>query len=107
MFMIHSRYNLEIMKSTIQLAEILSAYPDLTAAGDKFYADVRRAVEKSGLIKVDMKDVTSLPSIFLNVSFGKLIDEFGMDAVRRMFTFSNITKTQAERLQKYFSAYKH
>ncbi len=51
-----------------------------------------------------MESVTSLPSVFLNVSIGRIIDEFGTEAMRH-FTFVKITKVQAERLQKYLSSY--
>lgn len=91
---------------TIRLNDILNEFSDMTLAGDRFYHQVIQAKSTSDKLTIDMKDVTSLPSVFLNVSFGKIIDELGIDTVRNMFLFSNITKSQAERLQKYFAAYK-
>lgn len=93
--------------ATIRLNDILTTYNDVAAAGNRFYSDIVQNKTNADKITIDMTDVTSLPSIFLNVSFGKIIDDMGVDVVRTMFTFSNITKAQAERLQKYFAAYKH
>lgn len=94
------------MTTTIHLNEILTAFQEITDAGEKFYAEIMEAKPYSDRFLIDMTEVTSLPSIFLNVSFGKIIDDLGMEAVRTMFSFSNITKAQAERLKKYFAAYK-
>ena len=95
------------MTTTIHLNQILQQDADLTVAGSKFYDSVKEHVADSEKIVVDMENVTSLPSIFLNVSFGRIIDEYGMDVVRQLFSFVKITKMQAERLQKYFGAYKN
>lgn len=95
------------MTTTIHLNQILLQDADLTVAGEKFYDLVKNHIAGSEKVVVDMENVTSLPSIFLNVSFGRIIDEYGMEAVRQLFTFVKITKIQAERLKKYFSSYKN
>ena len=59
---------------TIYLKNILAATSDLPQAGDIFYNQVMDAESRSEKVIVNMEDVTSLPSIFLNVSIGRIID---------------------------------
>lgn len=53
-----------------------------------------------------MEGVSSLPSMFLNVSIGKFIDKFGFETLKKKISFAKITKLQAERLTDYISRYK-
>lgn len=53
-----------------------------------------------------MEGVSSLPSMFLNVSIGKFIDEFGFETLKKKISFAKITKLQAELLTDYISRYK-
>ncbi len=53
-----------------------------------------------------MEGVSSIPSIFLNMSFGQFIDNFGIEKLRGMVSFSYITKLQAERITDYLKRYK-
>lgn len=64
-----------------------------------------KLIDDSQKVVLDMDGVTSLPSIFLNVSFGRLIDEKGFDFIHKL-TFLKITKVQADRLKKYIDSYK-
>ena len=93
--------------TTIRLNDILQQNSDYSVAGTKFYDSVKSDISESKKVVVDMENVTSLPSIFLNFSFGKIIDEYGTDAVKKLFTFVKITKVQAERLQNYILKYQH
>lgn len=52
-----------------------------------------------------MEGVTSLPSIFLNVSLGKIIDDYDIEILKKHISFSNITRSQAERLKDYLIRY--
>ena len=56
-------------------------------------------------IVVNMSDVDLLPSMFLNVSIGKLIDTYGKQKVKETISFTMITKSQASRLKDYFERY--
>ena len=91
--------------ATIFLNDILKQNSDLTIAGTMFYDIIKKEISNGQTVVVDMESVTSLPSIFLNVSFGKIIDEFGLNTIRQHISFIKITKIQAERLQKYLGAY--
>lgn len=52
-----------------------------------------------------MQDVQSLPSIFLNVSIGRLIDEYGKNMVKDNIAFKKISQSQAMRIKEYFDRY--
>ena len=52
-----------------------------------------------------MDGVSSLPSMFLNTSIGKMIEDFGVDSVR-LLSFRKITRLQAQRIKEYVDRYK-
>lgn len=91
---------------TIFLENILSECKDLPAAGDLFYHKVMEAESQSQKVIVNMENVNSLPSIFLNVSIGRMIDSHGIEWLKNHLTFTRITKAQAQRLTDYLSRYK-
>lgn len=90
----------------INIKEILDLNRTFPEAGDVFYQRLREAMKAKEQVKVNMKDVTALPSMFLNVSLGRIIDEDGIDALKHNLVFTSITKLQAERLKDYFERYK-
>lgn len=49
-------------------------------------------MNSSDKITIDMEGVSSLPSMFLNVSIGKFIDEFGFETLKKKISFTKITK---------------
>lgn len=89
----------------IQLKEILGSNILLSDAGAEFYARLVSALANSDKVVVDMTDVSSLPSVFLNVSLGRLMDERGVEALRKGIAFERITKQQAVRLKEYITKY--
>lgn len=62
-------------------------------------------METSDRVIVDMSDVTALPSVFLNVSIGRLIDGWGLDKLKNNLVFTMITKQQAMRHRDYIVKY--
>lgn len=91
---------------TIYLKNILAETADLPQAGNIFYDKVMDAESRSEKVIVNMENVTSLPSIFLNVSIGRIIDDFGIQWVKDHLSFTRITKAQALRLSDYRSIYR-
>lgn len=77
-------------------------YPE---AGEMFYSEIIKHISKTDRIVVNMSDVDLLPSMFLNVSIGKLIDEYGKQKVKDTISFTMITRSQAARLKDYFERY--
>lgn len=90
---------------TILLKNIIDSKPQLQDAGDDFYVRINDCLDMNENVVVDMSDVTSLPSIFLNVSIGRVIDDRGVDVLKRSISFVKITKQQAERLKEYLNRY--
>lgn len=89
---------------TILLKGILekNAYPD---AGEYIFKDIKNSIITREKIIIDMSDVLSVPTMFLNTSFGAIIDEFGSQKLKESIRFRNISKSEAERIQKYIIDY--
>ncbi|OAV71065.1 hypothetical protein Barb6_01541 [Bacteroidales bacterium Barb6] len=51
----------------------------------------------------NVEGVTSLPSIFLNVSIAKFMEEYGIDTLRQKVSFAKISKVQAKHILDYIS----
>lgn len=78
------------------------SYPE---AGTKFYALAYPSMQQGQTIYVDMTDVTAIPTTFMNVSFGQMIKEYGKQQAKERLKFLNITKSQLERIKRYFDTY--
>lgn len=76
---------------------------DFPDAGRSLFELIKKDMDACDKITINMEGVSSLPSMFLNVSIGKYIDEFGLDSLKRKVSFTKITKAQAERLTEYIS----
>lgn len=78
---------------------------DFAEAGNSLYLSIKKAISNHNMLSVDMEGVTSLPSIFLNASLGRIIDEEGKDKLKQTVGFVKITKLQAMRLRDYMQRY--
>ena len=56
-------------------------------------------------VELSMKGFPVMSSSFFNSSFGKLIDENGMDKLRSTIKFINITQSQANLIGRYLKLY--
>ncbi len=85
---------------TINIFELLEnqSYPQ---AGDALYARMLHELERENKVVLDMSGVDSLPSMFLNTSIGRYINEYGFDKLREKMSFSNIGASQAQRIKEY------
>jgi len=85
---------------TINLKDIMSnqSLPD---AGSKLLDIMMAKLNAGENIILDLGGIPSLPSIFLNTSIGKFIEENGVELLKQKVSFAQITKGQAERLQEY------
>jgi hypothetical protein len=72
---------------------------DFLSSGNELYEKIMENNHCDRIV-LNMEGITMLPSVFLNVSLGRYIEEFGLDKARKI-TFSNITKQQAERIKDY------
>lgn len=73
-------------------------YPD---AGDVLYSVLNNNLDKQDRIILDFKDVTLVPSMFLNTSLGKIIGERGAGIIRQKIAFSNISASQIAHIREY------
>lgn len=90
---------------TFNMNAVLQQTKDLSAAGYVLYKSIKNAIASEDKLYVDMQGVTSLPSILLNVSIGRIIDEEGRDKLKSYVGFVKITKQQALRLRDYMQRY--
>lgn len=89
----------------ILLSDIMSVNQDVTIAGADLYAWINKQANTGGKLVIDMTGVTSLSSVFLNVSIGRIIDELGVNVLKKTVSFTNITQQQANRLSEYLNKY--
>ena len=84
---------------TIKLSPILDGktYPE---AGSILYDKLSPAMKTDTNIILDMQGVDLLPSMFLNVSLGRIITEFGRSNIKKI-SFTNISRSQAQRIKDY------
>lgn len=87
---------------TINLQTIMDnkSYPE---AGHDLYNIITSKIDSENKIVIDLEGVVSLPSMFLNVSIGKFILEYGVDLLREKISFAQISTSQARRLQEYIA----
>ncbi len=52
-----------------------------------------------------MTGVAILPSMFLNMSIGKFIDNYGVDVLKAKISFHKISVSQANRIKDYVQKY--
>ena len=88
----------------IELIDILSnrSYPE---SGAILYDILCQSMKDNSKIEIDLDGVVSLPSIFLNASFGKAVALYGVERVKQSTRFHHISKSQAERLKEYFERF--
>ncbi len=77
----------------------------LPSAGEALFSIMIDKMNDQDSIILNMEGVHSLPSLFLNPSLGRFIEENGVDLLKHKIKFSHITKTQAERLNEYIQKF--
>lgn len=91
-------------KVMVQLAELMKdkSYPD---SGRELYAILLEAISTKTRVEINMAGVDALPSMFLNTSLGPLIKDKGLNLLKESFKLLNVSRTQIERIKKYFDNY--
>ena len=89
---------------TINLSEVMNGknYPD---AGDSLYELINKEADRCDRLVLNMEGVDAMPSMFLNTSIGRIIQERGAEFLRQKVLFARITRSQAERLKSYIDRY--
>lgn len=85
----------------LQLADLMKgkSYPD---SGRELYEVLLDAICNSKVVEINMSGVEALPSMFLNTSFRPIIKEKGLDSLIKSFKLYNVSKSQIERIKRYF-----
>ena len=73
-------------------------------AGAELYDIIVRNMDEPKIV-LDMTGVSILPSMFLNMSIGKFIDNYGVDVLRSKISFHKISVSQAQRIKDYVQKY--
>ena len=76
-----------------------------TDCGYDLFAIAEKAVDAGDIVSLDMQDVLSVPTLFMNTSFGDLIDKYGIEKTKKLFLFKNVNKSLIEKIQSYFDKY--
>lgn len=61
------------------------SYPE---SGSLLFDIICQSIQNDQMIDIDMTGVVSLPSMFLNASFGKAFSQFGVDSIKQKTKFS-------------------
>lgn len=91
--------------NVIRIKDICDKHNDYAKAGNDLYVLSKNLIGKGEIIVFDMDGIDSVSTVFLNTSFGQLLDCFGVERVKQSFRFTNILRSQVERIKKYFSDY--
>jgi hypothetical protein len=75
-------------------------YPD---SGVELYDLLEGKMTDNERVILDMTGVTSLPSMFLNVSIGRFVKQHGYQALKDKVSFANISQSQANRMVEYIN----
>lgn len=87
----------------INISDIMTdkSYPD---AGASLYVILTQNLDEDRIV-LDMKGITIVPSLFLNTSIGRLINEKGVSLVKQKIAFCNIPKSQLAFIREYVRLY--
>ena len=86
---------------TIKVSSIMKG-KDYPTAGDSLYQRMVFCLDSEDRVILDMNGVLLIPSMFLNVSIGRLAQERGVEYVKKYVSFSHIKVSDAQRIQQYF-----
>lgn len=89
---------------TLRLSDILyeKSYPE---AGVALFPHIEAAIKGKDKLCIDMDGVDSIPTLFMNTSFGEVIRIYGATTFKKVISFTHIQKSQAERIKKYIADY--
>ena len=89
---------------TVILYDILKNN-DYAESGRIVFKIALDAIHDDNKVIIDMEKADSVPTSFMNTSFGELIRLYGVDQTKNLFVFNHILKSQIERIHKYFNDY--
>lgn len=91
--------------TTIIISSLLDKHQSFPLAGEEVYNIVTSKMTEGEAFIMDMARVSSVSTVFLNASLGRLIDVYGIAKIKSIIGFINITRAQLDRIRKYFDDY--
>ena len=88
----------------VVLNDILTAKP-YPEAGADFGTILCNAIENEDTVQIDMSGVEAIPTMFMTTSLGHTMDKYGVEKLKKVMIFKNITNVQIERIGKYIKDY--
>ena len=89
---------------TLLLMSIISGTPT-SAEGDALYEALLPYVRSGQVVRLSLHGATPMATSFLNTSFGQLIDDCGLSAVRASVRLVQFVPSHAQRLKAYLDHY--
>lgn len=90
--------------NTVKIANILEGR-NLPEAGMALFPFIEEAINSNQTLCIDMEGVDSIPTLFMNTSFGVALDKFGIQKFKSSISFAHIKKSQVDRIKKYLVDY--
>lgn len=78
---------------------------DYPTAGEALYHTMVAHLNDEDRVVLDMDGVLLLPSMFLNVSIGRLANEKGAEFVKNKISFSHIKASDAQRIKQFVARF--
>ncbi len=73
--------------------------------GTKLFTALAPAIATGQVVRISMHGATPMATSFLNSSFGELIDQYGLSAVRHSVKLVNYLPSHAARMKDYLESY--
>ena len=78
---------------------------DFPTAGAYLYSMIIPHIDTEDKIYLDLQGVSVLPSMFLSMSFGKIIKERGVAFLKSKLVFTNIKASDITRIKEYVARF--
>lgn len=73
--------------------------------GDKLFALIKKHFDQGRKVVLSFSEIQGMTSSFLNSSLGALVDEYGIDFLRKKMTLTNYRSSQMNMIKEYLSFY--
>ena len=73
--------------------------------GDKLFALIKKHFDQGRKVVLSFSEIQGMTSSFLNSSLGALVDEYGIDFLRKKMTLTKYRSSQMNMIKEYLSFY--
>jgi len=86
---------------TIKLMDCVTGTSTNTEALGLYLA-ISKAFQAGDTVKLALEDTTPMSSSFMNSSFGELVEDFGMETIKKQLRLVDFKPSQALQIKNYF-----